>query len=78
MTKNVAVAKVVKNCKTILSLELTELRQKLMKWISDWEKHYYVQNLQDPYAQDFDVSAKTANEKLRLVEKILVTWRVPL
>ena len=54
---------------------LKELRQKALKLIGDWEKTFFLDHLREPSSKDYDTPRSILDEKIRLVEKILVSWK---
>ena len=70
-------ATIVNVCKRCISHSLKEIRRDILKWIGEWEKQFFVENLREPIESDFDTTSSIANGKLRLTEKILSTWQIP-
>ena len=68
----------IKASSCIASLEhnIKEVRTKLLKWISEWERQFWVSTLDVPLGQDYDQMASIASGKIQLGEKILRKWSV--
>ena len=66
----------LRKCTARFEHNLKELRLKLRKWIVGWENEFFIQNLHEPVAKDFDALSSVANGKVRLTEKILRAWNI--
>ena len=59
-----------------LSHNLKDFRQKALNWLGEWEKQFFVGNLREPMEKDFDSPSLIANDKVKLIEKVLMHWKI--
>ena len=53
--------------------KVKEIQAKFKKWIADWEKEYFLENVEEPSLSDYDDSALIVNDKMMLADRILRT-----
>ena len=66
----------VDSCKRALVCNIKDLRHKALKWLGEWEKQFFVDNLREPTEKDYDSLSSIVNKKIVLAGKILKAWKV--